>query len=93
MEYKTIRYEDTLDVKATPRFERMLKRLHKEQQVPVLREASNLSSNPYIGKRLAGQFKGLYSLRIGNLRALYYIDAPKNCVWLVAVGERRSIYK
>jgi mRNA-degrading endonuclease RelE of RelBE toxin-antitoxin system len=63
-----------MEVKGTPRFERMLKRLHPDQQYLVLERASELRENPFTGKRLTGPLAGLYSLRIGDYRLLYYID-------------------
>ncbi len=52
-----------MQVKATPRFERMLKRLPVDRQKILLERASELESDPYIGKRLAGPLRGLMSLR------------------------------
>lgn len=71
----------------------MLKRLSVIQQKTVLSRASELSTNLYSGKKLGGQLRGLHSMRIGDLRLIYYIDFPKDVVWLVGVGPRESIYE
>jgi mRNA interferase RelE/StbE len=83
----------SLEVKATPRFERMLKRLPVATQRIVLSRANELSANPYLGRRLAGELRGLYSLRVGNFRVIYYIDSAKDVVWLVGVGSRERVYE
>lgn len=82
-----------MDVKATPRFERMLRRLSVATQRIVLSRASELSTDPYLGKRLAGELEGLYSLRVGDFRVIYYIDSTNDVVWLVGVGSRERVYE
>ena len=82
-----------MKVKATPRFERMLKRLPLDRQKIVLEKASELESDPYLGKRLAGPLRGLMSLRVGDYRVVYHVDLPRDTVWLIAVGHRKSVYE
>ncbi len=55
-----------MQVKGTPRFERMLKRLPLDRQKIVLERASELETDPYLGKRLSGPLRGLMSLRVGD---------------------------
>ncbi len=82
-----------MQVKATPRFERMLKRLPSDRQKTVLERASELGDNPYLGKGLTGPLRGLMSLRVGDYRVIYFLDQPKDTVWLIAVGHRKSVYE
>jgi mRNA interferase RelE/StbE len=82
-----------LQVKATPRFERLLKRLPHDRQKLLLERASELESEPYLGKRLTGPLRGLLSLRVGDYRVIYHVDPAKNTVWVIAVGHRKSIYE
>ncbi len=69
-----------------------MKRLPHDRQKIVLERCSELESDPYLGKRLTGPLRGLLSLRVGDYRVIYHVDLPKNTVWLVAVGHRKSIY-
>ena len=82
-----------MQVKGTPRFERMLKRLPLDRQKMVLERASELETEPYLGKWLTGPLRGLMSLRVGEYRVIYHVDKPKNTVWLIAVGHRKSVYE
>lgn len=82
-----------MQVKGTPRFERMLKRLPLDRQKIVLERASELEAEPYLGKRLTGPLRGLMSLRVGEYRVIYHVDHPGNTVWLIAVGHRKSVYE
>jgi mRNA-degrading endonuclease RelE of RelBE toxin-antitoxin system len=52
-----------------------------------------LKSRPYSGQRLRGELEGLFSLRIGGMRAVYGLDTKKNAVVVLAVGPRGDIYK
>ena len=51
-----------------------------------------LKSKPHSGKRLRGELEGLLSLRIGDMRAVYGVDAKKNVVVVLAIGPRGDIY-
>jgi mRNA-degrading endonuclease RelE of RelBE toxin-antitoxin system len=39
-----------------------------------------MRADPLRGKRLRGKLEGLFSLRIGGLRAVYEVDAGKKAV-------------
>jgi mRNA interferase RelE/StbE len=78
------------EVKFAPRFLKEIKALDREVQVRILREINILKTNPYVGKPLRGEWKGIYSLRIGDYRVLYRIKEEK--VYLLVVGHRKRIY-
>jgi mRNA interferase RelE/StbE len=78
------------EVKFAPRFLKEIKALDREVQVRILREINILKTNPYVGKPLRGEWKGIYSLRIGDYRVLYQIKEEK--VYLLVVGHRKRIY-
>ncbi|XHH10094.1 MAG: type II toxin-antitoxin system RelE/ParE family toxin [Candidatus Bathyarchaeia archaeon] len=48
-------------------------------------------TEPYVGKPLRGDWKGVYSLRIGTYRILYSIRETN--VNLLFIGHRRHIYQ
>jgi mRNA interferase RelE/StbE len=75
----------------TPRFERRFRRLNRQTQVRILRELQVLTENPHAGKMLRGEWKSVYSLRIGEYRVLYLIQ--EETVILATVGHRRRIYR
>jgi len=78
------------EVQFAPRFLKEIKALDREVQVRILREINILKTNPYVGKPLRGEWKGIYSLRIGDYRVLYRIKEEK--VYLLVVGHRKHIY-
>ncbi|MBS7615774.1 type II toxin-antitoxin system RelE/ParE family toxin [Candidatus Bathyarchaeota archaeon] len=78
------------EIRFTPRFLKNIKALDREIQVRIMREINMLKTNPYIGKPLRGEWKGVFSLRIGDYRVLYQIK--KNEVFLLVVGHRKRVY-
>jgi mRNA-degrading endonuclease RelE of RelBE toxin-antitoxin system len=68
-----------------------------EKATPAMRRRiilalERLKSKPYSGKRLRGELEGLFSLRIGGMRAVYGLDPKKNAVVVLAIGPRGDIY-
>jgi mRNA interferase RelE/StbE len=78
------------EIRFTPCFLKEVKPLDKEVQVRILREINVLITNPYAGKPLHGELKGLYSLRIGDYRVLYQIKGT--VISLLVAGHRKRIY-
>jgi len=50
-----------------------------------------LKTDPFIGKPLRGDWKGVYSLRISTYRILYTIKETE--IALLYVGHRKHIYQ
>lgn len=82
-----------MQVKATPRFVKSLDKLDAAVKRRILNKASELGDSPYEGKMLKGELSGLFSLRVGDYRIIYWIDEKESTVWLVDVGHRKRIYK
>jgi len=75
----------------TPRFERRFKSLDREIQIRILREVQILTGTPYAGKMLRGNWRNIYSLRVGDYRVLYLVSEDK--LILLSVGHRKRIYQ
>ena len=78
------------EVRFTPRFSKNIRVLSREDQVKVLREITVLKTDPYAGKPLRGEWKGVYSLRVGAYRVLYQVKEKE--VLLLTVGHRKHVY-
>ena len=58
------------------------------------REArSILSSNPRLGEPLKGRCKGLWKLRVGDLRVIYEINYDERVVYVWVIGDRENVYE
>jgi mRNA interferase RelE/StbE len=70
-----------------------LERVTKQMQGRVVDALEKLKVTPFIGKRLHGELGGLFSLRIGGLRAIYEVDSKQKQIVVYAIGSRGDIYK
>ena len=69
-----------------------LKKLDKKQCTRIINKIEReLSSNPKKGKELTGEYKGLYSYRVGDYRVIYTI--LKDAILILKLGHRKNIYK
>jgi mRNA interferase RelE/StbE len=44
-------------------------------------------------KRLSGELKGSFRLRLGDMRIIYSVDECKNIVYIEVIGFRGDVYK
>jgi mRNA-degrading endonuclease RelE of RelBE toxin-antitoxin system len=72
--------------------EHYYKRLEKKTKAQVRENLLLLEDDPYVGKRLHGDLKEHYSLRIGKLRIIYTVLERDKLVQIVAMGLRKTIY-
>ena len=71
-----------------------LQKLSKSVQKRVLDNIQrNLAKDPYKGKALSGEFKGLYRWRAGNLRVIYEIKNKQLIVLVLKIGDRKDVYR
>jgi mRNA interferase RelE/StbE len=54
---------------------------------------SALSNDPYQGKALSGEFKGLYRWRGGKFRIVYEIQQEILVVLVLRIGHRKDVYR
>jgi len=59
----------------------------------VIRKVEALEERPYEGKPLVGNHKGEFSLRIGDYRVVYEIDAGNHIIYILTIKHRRQVYK
>jgi mRNA interferase RelE/StbE len=53
----------------------------------------SLSKDPYQGKALSGEFKGLYRWRSGKFRIVYEIQQEVLIVLVLRIGHRKDVYR
>jgi len=52
-----------------------------------------LEDSPQAGKRLHGELRENYSLRVGKHRIIYYVSGKDKTVCVIAIDPRKTIYK
>lgn len=52
-----------------------------------------IQADPFHGKKLGGQLKGIYSVRVVPFRILYEIRKNELVVLVLKIGDRKDVYK
>ncbi len=74
--------------------EKDLRKIDKPQVIRILDKIENeFAKNPGKDKELTGEFKGLYSYRIGDYRVVYTILQKRETILILRIGHRKEIYK
>jgi mRNA interferase RelE/StbE len=72
---------------------RTLEKVTPAMRRRIISALEKASANPQSGKRLRGSLEGLFSIRIGEMRAIYEIDNDQKIVVIHSIGPRGDIYK
>lgn len=67
--------------------------LQKKDKQRVLEALDTLRENPFVGKKLEGDYQGSWSLRVWPYRIIYLIDRKVVTVWVLRVKHRQGAYK
>jgi len=72
-----------------------LRRLDRPVAQRVLHKLKWLSQNfsEVTPRRLAGELKAFYKLRVGSYRVIYTVDEERHELVIHLIGHRRDIYK
>lgn len=74
--------------------EHFYKKLDSKIKAKVRECLLSLEDEVYAGKRLRGDLKENYSLRVGKkLRIIYTVSEQDSTVYVVAIGPRRTVYR
>ncbi len=70
----------------------LIKGLHPDLKTRVKTALKSLLDNPYCGKALKEELKGLRSFRVRRFRLIYRIHS-KIIIEIIAIGPRKNIYE
>jgi mRNA-degrading endonuclease RelE of RelBE toxin-antitoxin system len=73
--------------------ERFFKKLEGNDKTNVGECLISLEVDAFAGKRLHGDLKENFSLRVGKLRIIYMVSEKDKVVCVMAIGPRRSVYQ
>ena len=68
-------------------------RLPKSDQKKILKKLTSLEQNPYLGKKLIGEFTGVYSVHAWPYRIIYDINQAAKRVEIHKIAHRQGVYK
>ncbi len=72
--------------------ENFFRKLGKNDQERIAKKFKELEKNPELGKPLTGRLTGLFSLRIGDYRAVYQIRHNGLVIYVLRIGHGRNVY-
>ncbi|MCX6741807.1 MAG: type II toxin-antitoxin system RelE/ParE family toxin [Candidatus Pacearchaeota archaeon] len=73
--------------------EKFLFKIEKTTAERITKRIHELKNNPELGKPLVGKLSGLWSLRIGDYRAIYQIRKEQIIILVLKIGHRKNIYE
>jgi mRNA interferase RelE/StbE len=59
----------------------------------IKKALERLIANPWIGKILKGNFKDLFSYRVGDHRIIYQLEHQKILIIILKISHRRDVYR
>lgn len=80
-------------VKLTPQAKHELEKIPKVYSKKIFYALSWLEKEPFMGKKLHGQFKNYYSWKVWPYRIIYRILKKELLVFVVAIGHRQGVYR
>lgn len=76
-------------IKFKPKAEKELKKITKKDKDRILASIVGLAQDPFIGKKLKGEFEGYFSIRVWPYRIIYGIFTKELLVIIIRIGHRR----
>lgn len=80
------------DVRLAKKAEKDLANLSAKYRKKVLIVLLRLVEDPFFGKKLDGELKGLYSCRVWPYRIIYKVYKTDLVVIIIRIGHRQGIY-
>lgn len=82
-----------MHVLVQPKAKKELKKLPQKERRKILRLLEQLEDNPFIGKKLEGELKGHYSIRIWPYRVIYQVLKKETMIIILRIAHRQGVYK
>ena len=72
---------------------KQLDKIESRDKVKIMIALTQLSFNPYLGKKLEGKHRGEWSYRVRSYRIVYIIKSHELVVLIIKIGHRQGVYK
>lgn len=80
------------EIKLERRAEKDLERIPEHHQKRVLATLSVLAADPFLGKKLQGELRGLYSYRVWPYRIIYKPQKRLLIIVIIRISHRQGSY-
>ena len=75
-----------------PSAQKELAKLEKTARYMILAAFSEIAKDPFVGKKLEGEFRGSYSYRVWPFRVIYLVYKKELLVLVIRIGHRQGVY-
>ncbi len=82
----------SFEIVLTSESEEFIKKCDKPVRNRIIKSLRKLENEPKSGKPLTSILTGLWSLRIGDYRAIYQIKNSELVVIVIKIGHRKNVY-
>ena len=79
-------------VEIEKRVRKQILKLPRTYQLKVYNAIYNLAGDPFQGKKLEGELKGQYSIRVWPYRIIYQIYKKELIISVIDVWHRQGVY-
>lgn len=77
----------------SPRAKKELKSISRLYRKALIEAIDELVENPFAGKPLTRELRGMYSYRLGVYRVIYRISKKGKKISVLTAGHRATVYK
>lgn len=81
------------EVRLEKKAQKELNRIPLHNQEKILAILLTIARDPYLGKKLAGKFAGVYSYRVWPYRIIYKIYKKTLLIIIIRIAHRQGVYK
>ena len=69
-----------------------LKKIPKSWQIRIYQKIKELQRNPFLGKKLKGQYKNCFSARVWPYRIIYQVFEKQLIILIIKIHHRGEVY-
>ncbi|MFH1030332.1 MAG: type II toxin-antitoxin system RelE/ParE family toxin [bacterium] len=80
-------------VRVKPKAEKELKKIPNPYNQKILIAITLLAGNPFIGKKLEGEYNNHYCFRVWPYRIIYKVFKDELLIIVIRIGHRQGVYK
>ena len=84
-----------MEIELSSKAKRQWEKLRQNPQLFARIEEAldHIALDPYSGKTLEGEFKGIRSYRVGSWRVLYEVYRKQLLVYVLKIADRKEVYR
>lgn len=82
-----------MEVQFSSPAKKQFKKLPLREKAKILKKIQLLKRDPFIGKKLKGEFEGLRSIKTWPYRIIYHYSSSEKLLFIETIEHRQQAYK